>query len=359
MNALASKSVRTIAAASVLGLLVLLGLVVAPAASATAAGNDVTWTVRTASNKFGAERTSYSYTLTPGTEVSDALVIANRGTTALDLGFYAADGFTTESGQFDLVAGGEKSVAIGAWVRSGAEHVTVGAGKTVKVPFSLSVPTNATPGDYAGGVVTSLVQPDQAQGINVDRRLGIRIAVRVGGDLKPGLAIENTKLSWNGGLNPFAGGDATLSYTLHNTGNATVSAEHAATLAGPFGWGSRKAGSIGAPPQLLPGEKWTVSIPFTNVPALFVLTATTSVTPTVVDASGSTSSLTPVIQSAKGAAVPWMLLLIVLVIALAVVATLLLRKRGRAKQLEAQDARVQEAVEAALAEAKTLEGSNS
>ncbi len=64
-------------------------------------------------------------------------------------------------------------------------------GKTAQVPFKVSVPENATPGDYVGGILTTLTQADQAEGINVDRRLGIRIKLRVGGELKPNLAIEN------------------------------------------------------------------------------------------------------------------------------------------------------------------------
>ncbi len=38
----------------------------------------------------------------------------------------------------------------------------------MQVPFTVEVPENATPGDYAGGIVTSLVEPDATQGINVD-----------------------------------------------------------------------------------------------------------------------------------------------------------------------------------------------
>ncbi|WP_431279920.1 WxL protein peptidoglycan domain-containing protein [Leifsonia poae] len=351
MTALATKSSRAVVHASLsalLAVLCVLGFALLPAGSAHAAGDDVTWTVRTASNGFGAERTNYSYTVNPGSTVDDALVIANKSDTALDLGVYAADGYTTDSGQFDLVVGGAKSVNVGAWVHGASDRITVEPGKTVEVPFTVTVPKNATPGDYAGGILTSLVQPDDAEGINVDRRLGIRIALRVGGDLKPGLAVENPHVGWNGGLNPFAGGDASFTYTIHNTGNTLLSAKQAAGVTGPFGWFPTDAATIKAPPQLLPGERWEVTVPLRDVPASVWIASTATVTPIVTDASGSTTPLAPITGTATGWAVPWMLLLIVLILAALVFGALRLRKRVLAQQRVREDARVKDAVELAL-----------
>lgn len=355
MTALApSPSSRALIPAVLLVLLVALGLLVAPASSARAAGDDVTWTVRTASNDFGAERTSYEYAVSPGGTIKDALVIANNGNETLDLGFYAADGFTTDSGQFDLVAGGETSTGVGAWVTSKKDRVTVKAGKTVSVPFTLTVPDNATPGDYAGGIVTSLVQPDDEAQINVDRRLGIKLSLRVSGDLTPGVAIEDAHVDWNGGLNPLGSGDATMTYTLHNTGNAVLSAQQSASLTGPFGWFPATAGDIAEPPQLLPGESWKVTVPFDGVAGSFSLAATATVTPIVVDASGSETSLAPITATTGGAAIPWMLLLIVLLIAALIVTAFIYRKRLLTQRQAREDARVREAVEVALAQPKEM-----
>ena len=358
MTALAPHPLRAYVSAALFVLLVCLGLLVAPAGSAHAAENDVTWTVRTASNDFGAERTSYAYSVNPGGTLTDALVISNNGKTALDLGFYAADGYTTDSGQFDLIAGGEKSVGVGLWITGSRDRVTVKPGKSVKVPFTLTVPANASPGDYAGGLVTSLLQPDDEAGINVDRRLGIRIALRISGDLVPKVAIEDAQVNWNGGLNPLAAGDATMSYTIHNTGNAVVTAKQSAALTGPFGWFPASADAIEEAPQLLPGERWKVTVPFRGVAGAFSLSATATVTPVVIDASGSTTTLSPIVATVNGAAVPWMLLLIVVLLIAAVFAALYLRKRIRTQRQAREDARVQAAVEEALAQPKELASSD-
>ncbi|MYS18922.1 protein of unknown function, partial [Streptomyces sp. DvalAA-14] len=318
------------------------GLRIGPAA---AADGDVTWTVRTAANGYGADRSSFSYGVNPGGQVKDTMAVANHGTAPLTLAVYAADGFTTDTGQLDLLPRGKKSVGIGAWVRADRANVVVKPGKSVDVPFTISVPDNATPGDYVGGVLTSLKQSDDAAGINVDRRLGIRVKLRVSGKLTPGLAIENLHADYAGSANPFASGDATVTYTIHNTGNAVVSARQAVAVTGPFGWLRAEAGDIAAPPQLLPGESWPVKVPVHGVAPGVRLAATATVTPLLTDASGSTSPLEPVRATTHGWAVPWTLLVLAVVLIALVAGALVLARRGRARRKQREDARVRAAVE--------------
>ncbi len=159
--------------------------------------------------------------------------MANRGTEPVELEVYAADGYTTSTGALDLKVAGEQSVGVGAWITVPQTHVSVAAGQTVEVPFSVDVPANATPGDYAGGVVTSLTVADTSANVNVDRRLGIRTGIRVGGDLAPALAIDDLAVRWDGGVIPFLFGDATVHYRLHNTGNVSLSADETDAVTGP------------------------------------------------------------------------------------------------------------------------------
>ncbi|MET0418436.1 MAG: DUF916 domain-containing protein [Actinoplanes sp.] len=315
---------------------------------ARAADGDVAWTVRTASNSYGAARSSYSYTVNPGGVVEDAMVVANRGPAPLNLAVYAADGFTTDAGQLDLLPRDKKSVAIGAWAKAGAGNVVIQPGKTAQVPFRLSIPGNATPGDYVGGILTSLTQADQAEGINVDRRLGIRIKLRVGGELTPKLAIEDFHVRYDGPLNPFAKGDATVTYRIHNTGNAALSGQQAVSVSGPFGLLRARAGAVAAPPELLPGESWTVTLPVHGVAPAVRLAATTALTPLLTDASGTTTAHKPVQATTHGWALPWTLTLVLVVLIAALVGAVLYRRRSRTQRRTREDARVRDAVEQAL-----------
>ena len=322
----------------------------APRLAAASGDQDATWTVRTASGDLGADRTSFSYTLSPGRTVHDGLVVANRGKSALTLAVYAADGYTTDAGQFDLLVAGAKSVGVGAWTTAAKKSVTVAAGKSVTVPFTVAVPENATPGDYAGGVVTSLRQKDEAEGINVDRRLGVRLTLHVGGKVAPALAVEDVHVHHATTADPLGRGDATVTYTLHNTGNTIVSAQQSVRVAGPFGWFAADAAPPAGTPDLLPGESWPVTVTVPDVPAAGRLGATVSVTPVVTDASGSTSSLAPVEGAAHAWALPWALLSGLVVLAAVVVLLVRGIRRGRARRAEREEARVQEAVAEALRE---------
>ncbi|MGC5165914.1 WxL protein peptidoglycan domain-containing protein [Luteimicrobium sp. DT211] len=345
----AARAVVVLLVALVAGTLAAAPTTAAPRlAAASPADQDVTWTVRTASNDRGADRTSFAYTLNPGRTTTDGLVVANHGKTALELAVYAADGYTTDAGQFDLLVAGQKSVGVGAWVAAGKKSLTVAPGKTVTVPFTVAVPENATPGDYAGGIVTSLRQEDEAEGINVDRRLGVRLTLHVGGKIAPAFAVEDVRVQHETTADPLGRGDATVTYTLHNTGNTIVSAQQAVSLAGPFG---RFAADVPAPegsPDLLPGESWPVSVTVPDVVGSGRLTAHVTATPVVTDASGSTSSLAPVEGSAHGWAVPWVLLAVVVVVAAAVVLAVRGLRRARSRRRENEDARVEEAVAQAL-----------
>ncbi|MEE6263811.1 WxL protein peptidoglycan domain-containing protein [Plantactinospora sonchi] len=315
---------------------------------AHAADGDVAWTVRTASNSYGASRSSYSYAVNPGGTIDDAMMVANRGPVPLNLAVYAADGFTTDAGQLDLFTKDRKSVAVGAWVQADQATVTIQPGKTAKVPFRISVPANATPGDHVGGILTSLTQPDQAEGINVDRRLGIRIKLRVGGELAPHLAVENLHVSYAGTANPFGKGDATVTYTIHNTGNTTLSSKQTVSVSGPFGWLRTGAGEVPAAPDLLPGESWPVTVPVHGVAPGVRLAATATLTPLLTDASGSVSPLPVVRSTTHGWAVPWTLVLLVVVLVAVIVGAVVLRRRNRVRRARREDARVEEAVKQAL-----------
>lgn len=340
----AAALLRT-AALALIAVFAVAGLTAGPA---QAADGEVAWTVRTASNSFGADRSSFSYAVNPGGTVEDAMVVANHGPVPLDLAVYAADGFTTDAGQLDLLARDGKSLGIGAWVHANGGNVKILPGKTAEVPFKVSVPANATPGDHVGGIVTSLTQPDAAEGINVDRRLGIRIKLRVGGELTPNLAIEDLHVDYAGSANPFARGDATITYKIHNTGNATLSAQQALSVSGPFGWLRVEAGEIAPPPDLLPGESWKVTVPVHGVAPALRLAASATLTPLLTDPSGSTTSLEPVRATTHGWAAPWPLLLVLVVLVIVAAGAFLLTRRNRLRRKNREDARVRKAVEKAI-----------
>jgi len=299
-------------------------MLVAGGAPVAAAQEQPPWTVATAANDFGTDRPNFSYTANAGDQLQDGLVVSNSGSTPLELVVYSADAFTTESGGVDLVTRDVRSTGVGAWVRPAVDHVTVPPGASADVPFTLTVPADAATGDHLGGIVTSVQEGD------AERRVGIRIKLRVGGDLKPGLAVEDLNVDYSGAA--FGAGDATVTYTLHNTGNAIVAARQAVSVSGPFGSWQTAAAPVADSPQLLPGEKWRVSAPVAGVVPALELTGTVTLTPLLTDAAGSTLPLAESVSTTHGWAIPWawlaVLVFVVLVVVLVVVLLLVRRRKA-------------------------------
>ncbi|WP_410597432.1 DUF916 domain-containing protein [Amycolatopsis sp. lyj-23] len=309
MHPIARAAVSLLVAAAVAGV----------TAGPAAAQDEAPWTVATAANDLGADRDNYSYTADAGERIDDGLVITNHDPGPLDLAVYGADAFTTDTGQLDLLAKGKPSTGVGAWVHPGRDRVTVQPGQTVEVPFTVTIPVGAPSGDHVGGILTSMTQGD------VERRVGSRIRVRVGGDLRPSLSVENLDVAYSGTANPFGSGDATLTYTVRNTGNALLAARQSATVSGPFGSWRVPAAAIPDSPQLLPGETRKVSVPVHAVTPAVYLGATVTLVPLLTDAAGSTAPLPAADTTAHGWAVPWTLVGLLL----ALVAVLLVLRRLR------------------------------
>ena len=300
----------------VVAVLGLVGFGARPAAGAE-------WTVKPADNTFGAGREDYRYTINPGGRLEDAIVVVNHGVTALRLALHGADGFTTRTGRLDLVTNAGRSKGVGAWVLPDGGDVRVRPGESVDVPFAIELPDDAAPGDHVGGIVASLTQA------GVKRRAGIPIRLRVGGALKPGLSVERLRVDYADTASPIGTGDATVAYTIHNTGNAVLAARQAVSVSGPFGRWAVSAGRIADTPPLLPGETWKVSAPLQDVAPSLRLTATVTLVPLLTDAAGSTAPLATIKASGHALTVPWALLVAITGLSGLVVAGLALRPRRR------------------------------
>jgi hypothetical protein len=309
------------------------------------AAADETWRIQAASNDYGSGRPNYGYTLDPGGRAEDGLTVVNHGGAPLHLTVYAADGFTSRTGGLDLVGPDKKSTRVGAWVHPALSDVTVRPGASSEVPFTVTLPDDAAPGEYLGGIVAVPVVNGRA---DPARRRGIRVRLRVGGRLTPGLSVEKPHVRYSGTPDPLGTGDATVTYTIHNTGNAILSARQTVSLSGPFGRWRAGAGRIADSPQLLPGDTWKVSVPVHGVTPTLRLTGTVTLVPLLTDASGSVAPLAAVRTTSYGWSLPWAPLLVLVLLCGLVVAGVAFRRRRRTAGTR-EDADVQEAVEQAPA----------
>ncbi|MFF7247905.1 WxL protein peptidoglycan domain-containing protein [Embleya sp. NPDC008237] len=310
---------------------------VALAAPARAA-DEFTWGVQPAGG-----RDHFVLTAAPGQTLVDVVGVSNFGDKPLTLRVYATDAVLAADGGMTLLTAAEQPKDVGAWIGFDAESYTVAPGKRADIPFRLTVPADASPGDHTGAIVASIkaeaTGPGQ-QRFDVDRRVGARIYLRVDGPAVPRLAIEDLRLSYDNPIAMFGGAEAVVRYRVRNTGNVRTTAGVETTVSGPGGW--RLGGPARAAlPELLPGATHEVVQRFDGVFPAGRLTADVEVT-------GNPATVTA--KSTSVWAPPWLLLgaITLLLGALIAYAATVLRRR-RAAAASSAEAAAAAANEAAAA----------
>lgn len=305
-----------------------LGAGVVPAEAATTDGG-VAWTVQTADNDNGTGRGNFTYDVTPGAVITDAMVVVNTGTVPLPLSVYAADAFTTPSGEIDVLIDGSPSVDAGTWVAVDPATLELAPGQRTEVSFSISVPADARPGDHAAGIVTALSSQDASQSLSIDRRLGTRINLRVAGDLLPGADVSGVTARYTPSWNPFAPGVLTVAYALANSGNTRLTGTETVSAGGPLG----VFGASSPPaqlPEVIPGSVIEVT---RDIPVLSIGWLSGEITVEPQGVGLGAGIVAPLTVGYSALALPWSLFVLLLLVAGAVVAATLLVRRRRLRSL--------------------------
>ncbi|MFJ9826188.1 WxL protein peptidoglycan domain-containing protein [Streptomyces sp. NPDC101160] len=255
---------------AVLGAALLLGARNAPSASAAENGE---WAVYPAASRLGS-RPYFYLSADPGTTVTDQVTVANKTAAPLTFLLYGADAYNTErDGGFAVRTRQERQTGAGAWIRPARDRVTVPPRSAVTVPYTLTVPADAEPGDHPGAVVALDERITKggagAVALGVQRAVGARVYLRVGGPTVPALAVEDVTLDQDRPLVPGTRtSTAVVSYTLHNRGNVTLNPKVAIEARGLFGRTLLSRDLDRLPAELLPRQKIRLTERWSGSPQL-------------------------------------------------------------------------------------------
>jgi len=313
-----------------------------PSTTDDAAGS-TTWTVEPATADGPDGRVSHRIDAEPGQTVADHVAVTNFSAHPATFELYASDGLVTADGQFDLLPAGATPTDSGAWVAIGEGGVPAAEGSTplrvevdpeatVTVPFTLTVPADATPGDHPAGIVAALVPAAGEQQVSFDARVGVRLHLRVAGDVVPALSVSDVQATYASSWNPFAAGAVEVDYTVTNEGNVRLGAGTAVEAAGPFGWG--EASAEGTPQrELLPGQSATSTVVLDGTWPLGRMSGDVTVIPVVVGDDVVEVEVQQVSAGWSTWAVPWAQLAL---LALAITLVLLARRSRRRREAATQ-----------------------
>jgi len=285
----------------------------------------VTFGVEPSTSRAPDGRPFFSYGVTPGGLLTDHVAILNYSLRPLPLTVYAQDGVNSAGGGFTLKVGAVRPTDAGAWLSLGLHRlvVTVPARRSALsppaaliVPITLRVPFTATPGDHVAGIVavlTSVARRGLAN-VRLDQRVATRVFIRVAGKVHAQLSIENVAASYQGTLNPVSKGVVTVTYRVRNTGNAILGGTQAVQVTGWFGQ-QVTVTTLPQVPLLLPGSSVNEIV---RVPGVFPtgpLTATAAVVPLHLQGEVDPGLVRKVTASTTLWAIPWPLIVVLLMLA--------------------------------------------
>ncbi|MFD8572067.1 hypothetical protein [Streptomyces sp. NPDC059639] len=181
---------------------------------------------------------------TPGTVLEDKVAVTNPTGKALRVTLRGADADNSADGTLGLR---EKARDTGAWIGFAAKSVKIPARTRAEVPFTVTVPAGATPGDHPGAIVAS----------GGGRDAGVSVRLRVSGPTLAALTVEHVHVK---------NGDS-ITYDVVNRGNTTLTPRLAVRADGVFGSVlDRRTRTL--PVELLPGRRVTLTEAWPGAPAL-------------------------------------------------------------------------------------------
>jgi len=140
----------------------------------------------------------------------------------------------------------------GAWIAFAAPTVRVPARTRADVPFTVTVPPDAAPGDRSGALVVT----------GGGHRTGVRMHLRISGATLSALSVEDVRVVRTGD-----GGGAAIRYAVVNRGNTELTPRLAVRADGLFGAVLRRDART-LPVQVPPGERVRLTERWPDAPAL-------------------------------------------------------------------------------------------
>lgn len=328
-RAVSRRCARQTALALVLAVTSMLLLPTTATAEGTPEAAVVRWAV-TPVDSSGEDdgRASIEHALDAGERVTDQISVQNLGDQEETFRLSAADGFTTSSGRFDMLASDQESTDAGTWIEI-SDEVTVPAGESVVVPFTITVPAHAEPGDHAAGVAASVITQQVAEdgtSLGIESRVGVKVITRVAGELAPAISVSEVSTTYHGSWNPFRAGQIRATFEVTNVGNTRLGIAGSASA----GTGEISFPSDGEPiGELLQGDSRQVSFLIDGVWPTFSVPGELIVAPDAAVLGGTAPTVDQANIPFRTWAVPWPQLLVLLALALLLVALTGGRRRSR------------------------------
>lgn len=172
----------------------------------------------------------FIFTANKGDTKRDVILVANNSDKKQTIELYAVDGIVTNTGSFTCSQESEAKQGVGAWISVDKSVITLDAGKTEEVGFSLVMPATANVGEHNGCIVFQVAEDEGevAGNVRIRTRQAIRVVATVPGNLQRSVEIKNF-------VTGIKDGKQTYTLNLKNTGNVSADVDAKVYLKSLFG----------------------------------------------------------------------------------------------------------------------------
>ena len=202
-----------------------------------------------------ATRAYFKPVLAPGASFSDEVLVTSASDTPLQLLVSAVDGLTGQTSGAVYANRDAPVTKTGAWVTPSISALSLAPHAQALVPFTVSVPAGATPGDHLAGVAIENANPQRSGSqfaVTTVIRTVVGVDITVPGPAEAGLRLGKLALKALPGT-----GVATLSMQLGDNRGKLVKPLVAVSLRGPGGYRRSVTRQLDT---ILPGD--TIAYPF-------------------------------------------------------------------------------------------------
>jgi hypothetical protein len=254
---------------------------------------------------------SFFHAVESGSLITDAIEIFNFTSEPMVFDIYSADMVPTSNGGSTAASRTVDVTGTGLWIIPSADTVEVAPHDSVRVDFDIGVPAGTPPGDEEGAL---LVEPQTAPtggSIESRTRIGVRIQIKVIGEVDLGVALGDLTSERDGRVVRFR-------LDVENTGDVTFEAGGTATVTD---WRGNQRAEILLEPEgvfVAPGEQVVLVGDWVDPPLFGRFDTTASVQATV----GVREPVTFETNILTVWIIPWALLVSVLVLLLIIVGVL-------------------------------------
>ncbi|MBP7823313.1 DUF916 domain-containing protein [Candidatus Gracilibacteria bacterium] len=161
----------------------------------------------------------FVHTLEPGAVQKEGITVINNSSESKTVLIYAADSTPSTGGAFACKQFSEENTDVGSWIKLTKSEIVLSAGSTQLVPFTITIPANASVGEHNGCILIQEKKPkkDGQPGVNLSIRTGLRVAITVPGDIERKLEIDGFDYKRQKGI-------IILSPRVGNIGNVSIDA---------------------------------------------------------------------------------------------------------------------------------------